>query len=106
MDARSGYLILLVLLAPIWEETAFRWYVLNRLETALVRWRWGRGIAILASSALWACGHAAMTDPAWVKLVQTFTIGCLLSWRFRVIGLSGCIVAHLAMNVLAAFGPP
>ncbi|MBM3335806.1 CPBP family intramembrane metalloprotease [Candidatus Sumerlaeota bacterium] len=103
MDKRSGYAMLLILLAPVWEETTFRWYILNRLEEALRGWRWKRLVAVVASSALWACGHAALTEPFWVKMVQIFIVGCLLSWRFRVIGLSGCIIAHMAMNVTVLF---
>lgn len=101
LDVRSGSLILLILIAPLWEEIAFRWYLLNRIENALEREPWGRLAAIVTTSALWACAHAAWTDPAWVKLVQIFTAGCLLSWRFRVIGLSGCVLAHLALNSIA-----
>jgi membrane protease YdiL (CAAX protease family) len=102
---RSGFLPLLLLLAPLWEETAFRWYLLGRIEEAIGRAWVGRVLAILATSALWALGHAALIDPPWVKLVQIFAIGCLLAWRFRVIGLSGCIVAHLVMNLPAVFFP-
>ena len=102
-DIRSGYTILLILLAPLWEESAFRWYLLNRLEETLAGRSWGRLAAIVVSAAFWACGHAGLTNPAWIKLVQIFVVGCVLAWRFRAIGLSGCIVAHLAMNLSAAF---
>jgi len=98
---KSGYLPLLILLAALWEEAAFRWYLFSRLEEVLAGWSWGRTAAIVGSSALWACGHAAMTDPAWVKVVQIFAIGCILAWRFRVLGLSGCVLVHLSMNLTA-----
>jgi len=106
LDIRSGYLGVLVLVAPLWEETAFRWYLLNRLEEALARRSWGRWVAIVGTSALWASGHVGMTDPGWVKLAQIFTVGCVLSWRFRHIGLPGCVLAHLAMNSMAVFSLP
>jgi len=106
MDIRSGYIVLLILLAPVWEETAFRWYFLNRLEDVLRGWRWKRPVAVVTISALWACGHAALTEPFWVKMVQIFIVGCILSWRFRVIGLSGCIIAHTAMNVTVLLALP
>jgi len=101
LETRSGYVFLYIVLAPIWEETIFRWYLLNRIEEALAPGRWARPMAILATAAFWACGHAAVTVPFWVKLVQIFVVGCLLAWRFPVIGLSGCILAHLAMNLAA-----
>jgi len=103
LEARSGYLLLFIVAAPLWEETFFRWYLLNRFEELLARWSWGHWVAILGSSAVWALGHATLTVPFGVKVVQIFAIGCLLAWRFPVIGLSGCIVAHLAMNLLAVF---
>jgi membrane protease YdiL (CAAX protease family) len=99
--AHAAYIGLMFLLAPLWEETTFRWYLQNRVEEALGGRRGAHAIAIVAGAAVWACGHAALTDPAWFKLVQIFTVGCLLGWRFRVIGLSGCVVAHMAMNLPA-----
>jgi membrane protease YdiL (CAAX protease family) len=105
LEIRSGYIYISVALAALWEETAFRWYLLNRLEEALRRWRWARALAIVATAAFWACGHAAVTAPFWVKLVQIFVVGCLLAWRFPVIGLSGCILAHLTMNLAAVSLP-
>jgi len=102
LDVRSGYLLVMFLVAaPLWEEITFRWYLLNRLEEAMAPRPWGRAAAIILCSALWALPHAAWTDPAWVKLVQIFTVGCLLAWRFPVIGLSGCLIAHLVLNSLA-----
>jgi len=105
LELTSGYLLLVIVLAPVWEESAFRWYLLNRLEEAWQGRRWSRPLAIAASAAFWACGHATMTDPAWVKLAQIFGVGCLLGWRFPVIGLSGCILVHLAINTLAYWLP-
>lgn len=105
LETRSGYVFLYVALAAVWEETVFRWYLLNRIEEALGGWRGAHWAAILATAAFWACGHAAVTVPFWVKLVQIFAVGCLLAWRFRVIGLSGCVLAHMTMNV-AAFSLP
>jgi len=101
LATRSGYIVLRILLAPLWEETFFRWYLPNRIEEMLTGRSWARLAAILASSALWAGGHATLTTPFWIKMVQIFAIGCLLAWRFPAIGLSGCILAHLAMNLLA-----
>ncbi len=106
LNFRSGYIPLLILLAPIWEETALRWYLLNRIEGKLADWPWGRPAAILGTAALWALGHAAMTDPPWVKMAQIFCVGCILGARFRSIGLSGCIVVHMAMNLMAFLSLP
>jgi len=102
-DIQSGYAVLMVLLAPFWEESAFRWYLLNRLEERLAGRSWARLAAIVMTSAFWACGHAELTNPVWIKLVQIFVVGCVLAWRFRTIGLSGCVLAHLAMNLTPAF---
>ncbi len=106
LNFRSGYIPLLILFAPIWEETALRWYLLNRIEGNLAEWRWGRPLAIVGTAALWAMGHAAMTDPAWVKMTQIFCVGCVLGARFRSIGLSGCVVVHMAMNLMAFLSLP
>ncbi|MCX8036432.1 MAG: CPBP family intramembrane metalloprotease [Candidatus Sumerlaeia bacterium] len=103
---RSGYIPLLILFAPIWEETALRWYLLNRIEGKLAEWPWGRPVAIIGTAALWALGHAAMTDPAWVKMTQIFCVGCVLGARFRSIGLSGCVTVHMAMNLMAFLSLP
>jgi membrane protease YdiL (CAAX protease family) len=100
-ERRTGLLALRILLAPLWEETAFRWYMQNRVEDALAPRSWRRPLAIAVTAAVWACGHAALTDPPWFKLVHIFAVGCLLGWRFRTIGLSGCVLGHLAMNIPA-----
>lgn len=98
---QSGYFALSVLLAPLWEEAAFRFYLLNRIEGFLAGRNWGRGLAILVSTTFWACGHVMISDPIWVKFAQIFAIGFLLAWRFRAIGLTGCVIVHLSVNVTA-----
>ena len=98
----KAFLIYTIMIAPFWEEIFYRWYLLNALRHLFRDTRYSRVIAIVLSSTVWAFAHNyGYTDPAWIKEVQIFLNGLILSIMYPRIGLEGCIIAHLTINMLA-----
>jgi membrane protease YdiL (CAAX protease family) len=84
--------------APLGEEIVFRGYWLQRLHG----W-WGRNIAIIASSLLFAVAHSwSATEGVGVLVVQTLVMGVVLAWlRLASGSIWPAVFAHAANNALA-----
>ncbi|HSB11186.1 MAG TPA: type II CAAX endopeptidase family protein [Blastocatellia bacterium] len=103
---RSDYLRVLagVFVSPIWEETLFRGFFLNRLNESLSFWK-----SNLISAALFVLAHV----PYWVSknglspnvmrdLANVFLLGCLFGWVMKKTNsLWPAIGAHIANNFLS-----
>lgn len=80
------------------EEIAFRGLLQPWLKAALGGGRAEALIATVVTSALWACGHAAYTDPAWIKIGQIFAIGLAFGYLSQRYNLQSAILAHATLN--------
>lgn len=96
---RWPFVITMISLAPILEESLFRHYLLYRFA-----WETRNGPApiaasIVLTSVLWALAHHGTLEPYWLKLLQTFGLGTILgltAWRH---GLLTAITLHWAFNL-------
>ena len=89
---RIAMFVLVVLLAPLAEETFFRGFLLPVLAS---RWGflWGAGL----TSLLFGLTHGALG-----MIVPAFATGMLLAWLYyRTRSLWSCFLAHGAQNALA-----
>ena len=89
---RLAMFVLVVLLAPLAEETFFRGFLLPVLAS---RWGflWGAGL----TSLLFGLTHGALG-----MIVPAFATGMLLAWLYyRTRSLWSCLLAHGAQNALA-----
>ncbi len=97
-----GLFLPFALVAAVVEEVIFRGGLQGLLERYLPIVRVpdpvSRRIAILATSAVWAFGHAGMVVPHGVKEAQIFATGLVLGWLRVQGGLRACVLAHLALN--------
>lgn len=101
-DAPRTTILILVVLAPVVEETLFRGYVFGSLRE-LSRWA-----AYLVSCLLFALLHvwqfaAASRDPSYLLLmVQYLVPGAVMAWTYERSGsLWGSVILHGAVNALA-----
>lgn len=92
-----GGVLLYVSHGAIAEEILFRFFI----QHLLTLWCRRPALAIIFTSLLWTTGHAGVTEPNWVKMVQVFPIGVVLGWIVRRWGIEHSILAHLFLNVLA-----
>ena len=89
---RLAMFVLVVLLAPLAEETFFRGFLLPVLAS---RWGflWGAGL----TSLLFGLTHGTLG-----MIVPAFATGMLLAWLYyRTRSLWSCLLAHGAQNALA-----
>lgn len=99
-----GMLIVAVILAPIWEELAFRGFLL----TALAKTRLGFVGAGLVSNLAWTAMHMQYSPAG---MASVFVAGLVLTWlMWRTASIRACIVAHSVVNAtsmafLAAYAP-
>ena len=98
-ELQIPFLIGLITLAPILEETLFRHYLLHRLAAAFGGRRAGVASAIVLTAALWALMHVGTVEPAWFKWLQVFPIGLMLGWVGWTRGLEVAIALHWAFNI-------
>jgi hypothetical protein len=90
-----GTVLIAVVLAPLWEEVAFRGFLLSALAPTKVGF-WG-GATI--SNTLWTLLHWGYQ---WQGLVSVFFCGMVLSWILKRTGsLWAPIAAHALANVAA-----
>jgi uncharacterized protein len=100
-----GTFVIAVILAPLWEELAFRGFLLS----ALAKTRLGFWGAALISNSLWASLHGMYS---WAGLVSVFVAGLILSWLvWRTGSIKPAIVTHAIGNLFAlaftySFAPP
>jgi uncharacterized protein len=99
-----GTALIAVVLAPLWEELAFRGFLLSALaQTRLGFW----GAAVI-SNTLWTMLHWGYSAPG---LISVFVAGLIFSWLvWRTGSIKTPIVAHAIGNAAAlvftsAFGP-
>jgi len=93
-DLRASEMIALMIFVGVWEEIAFRGFMLTRLRVALARW-W---LTIPVGALLFGIGHIYEGPLA---LAQTTLLGVvmgLLFWWRR--SLVPCIVFHVLNNVI------
>ena len=80
------------ILAPIIEEIFFRGFSYSAFKS-----RWGKGIAIVASSLLFTVAHF---DP--LRIVQFMVLGVLLAYAYERTGsLPLVVLAHMVNNTVA-----
>ena len=90
-----GTMIIGVFFAPLWEELAFRGFLLSALAKTRLGY-WGGG---LISNALWTIIHWGYS---WQGLASVFTAGLVLTWIMRRTGsIWAAIVAHAVANICA-----
>lgn len=90
-----GIVIITVVLAPLWEELAFRGFLL----TALAKTRLGIIGGGLVSNVLWTAMHMQYSASG---LASVFLSGLFLTWlMWRTASIRACIVAHAIGNATA-----
>lgn len=103
-DYWLGLLVVAVILAPVWEELAFRGFLL----TALAKTRLGIVGGGLITNVAWTTMHLQYSPAG---LASVFTAGLLLTWiMWRTASIRACIVAHSVVNAcsmafLATYAP-
>src|SRR5204863_9641897 len=91
-----GSVVVAVLLAPLWEEFAFRGFLLSALASTRLGF-WG---GALFSNALWTSLHMAY---GWPGMASVFLARLIISWLMWKTGsIRSAIVAHALSNVAAA----
>lgn len=99
-----GTLLVAIVLAPIWEELAFRGFWL----TALAKTRLGIIGGGLITNIVWTLMHLQYSPAG---MASVFLAGLLLTWiMWRTSSIRACIVAHAIVNgmsvaFLAAMAP-
>ncbi len=90
-----GTALIAVVLAPLWEELAFRGFLLSALaQTRLGFW----GAALIANS-LWTLLHWGYSAPG---MISVFVAGLILSWLvWRTGSIKTPIAAHAIGNAVA-----
>jgi membrane protease YdiL (CAAX protease family) len=90
-----GTVLVAVVLAPLWEEIAFRGFLLSALaQSPLGYWP-----AAVISTALWTALHWGYS---YAALASVFAAGMALSWlMWRLGSMRAVVVAHALANVAA-----
>lgn len=89
---RAGMFVLVVLVAPLAEETFFRGFMLPVLVS-----RWGFILGAGMTSLLFAVTHGTLG-----MIMPAFMTGILLAWLYyRTGSVRSCILAHGTQNALA-----
>lgn len=100
LSTRDNIVVLIVVIqAAIGEEILFRLGIQNFLAHSLKLQEKKYWIAIVITAFLWALGHSAVLDPAWVKIAQIFPIGILLGILYEKFGIECAILSHSVFNV-------
>lgn len=87
-----GTVLVAVVLAPIWEELAFRGFLL----TALAKTRLGIVGGGLICNVVWTAMHLQYSPAG---MASVFLAGLLLTWiMWRTASIRACIVAHAIVN--------
>jgi len=90
-----GTFVIAVILAPLWEEFAFRGFLLS----ALAKTRLGFWGAALIANVLWTSLHGTYS---WAGVVSVFVAGLILSWLvWRTGSIKPAIVTHAIGNLFA-----
>jgi membrane protease YdiL (CAAX protease family) len=90
-----GTVIVAVVLAPIWEELAFRGFLL----TALAKTRLGIVGGGLITNTLWTLMHLQYSPAG---MASVFLAGLMLTWiMWRTSSIRACIVAHAVINAVS-----
>ncbi|MGQ0673834.1 MAG: lysostaphin resistance A-like protein [Hyphomicrobium sp.] len=90
-----GTLIVAVVLAPLWEELAFRGFLLSSLAQTRIGF-WGAGVV---TTALWTLLHLGYS---WQGLTSVFLAGLVLTWLLQRTGSIWVpIFAHAFANACA-----
>ncbi len=108
--ALSLLAIWMIFNAPWMEELLMRHYLVARVaarrpEGRRQGGRWAVGAIVLAA-VLFAVGHAGHMEPAWPKLLQTFSWGLMLGWARVWLGTWYAVGLHLLWNVTAPLVVP
>jgi membrane protease YdiL (CAAX protease family) len=104
-----AFVILILLIsaaAPFYEEVVFRLGLQNLIALFLRRHGISASWAIIVSAAVWAFGHTGLVAPVGTKELQIFGVGIVLGKVMQKIGLEGCIVVHLMLNLLSVLYAP
>lgn len=84
-----------IVLAPLWEETCFRGFLLSSLAKSLL----GFWPAAILTSGIWAALH---TGYSWPGLGSVFLAGIGLSWiMLRTGSLKAVAIAHAVINAFS-----
>lgn len=84
-----------IVLAPLWEETCFRGFLLS----ALAKTRLGFWPAAILTTGIWTALHAGYS---WPGLVSVFLAGIGLSWiMLRTGSLKAVVIAHAVINTFS-----
>lgn len=90
-----GTFVIAVILAPLWEELAFRGFLLSALSKTRLGF-WG---AALIANVLWTSLHGTYS---WAGVVSVFVAGLILSWLvWRTGSIKPAIVTHAIGNLFA-----
>lgn len=101
----------LIFNAPWLEELLLRHYLVARMAVqrpaamhqAGAPWT---AFVVVVVAALFALGHAGHMEPAWPKLLQTFTWGLMLGWARVCLGTWYAVALHLGWNLTAPLAAP
>ncbi len=85
--------ISVVIMAPLIEELTFRGFVYTRLKQGMAKW-----IAVIGTSLLFGLVHGTII---WAMYTFVFSL-CLIYIFERTNSLWGCILFHMAFNLVGA----
>ncbi len=88
------FLVAVVILAPLWEELAFRVLLLGGLRRLMPFWP-----AAAISGAFFAVIHLQFT---WAIFLGLFAAGVGLAWIYRRAGYWAAVATHATVNAIAA----
>ena len=89
-----------VAIAPLVEEMVYRLGIQNFLADWFSKKSWPYWTAIVATSILFALGHAGAMEPSWVKLVQMVPVSLVLGFLYQRHGFESAWAAHTLFNGL------
>jgi membrane protease YdiL (CAAX protease family) len=95
--------MLIVLNAAFFEEITYRLGIANLLAGQFKlkgHWYW---VAAIVSNAIWTSMHTNIIDPNWIKYLQIFPSGIILTILFRRFGIESSIAAHMIWNGIGMF---
>ncbi len=95
--------ILFFILIAFYEEIIFRLFTQNFLMRLLRHISFGKILAIILTSIFFAYGHTGILENDWVKLLQTFVIGLVLSRSMLKYGMEASLTIHIILNLFAIF---
>lgn len=91
-----GTVLVAIVFAPLWEELAFRGFLLSALASTRLGF-WG---GALVANSMWTSLHASY---GWPGMASVFTAGLIISWLVWKTGsIRSAVVAHAVSNLAAA----